>query len=197
MALKLDGRPVPGYDLRVKAIGRLARQDQSGETSGTGASHKGWKAWALGVSVKVRFGDGEDLTALRRLFEARTDEEGAFELDQAVGSPGVPRLYKVGGGLADALGVTWARFSDHFQVDEDERLRIWHVKFTMIEERSIPERTAERTEPGKVAVIEPTRGTTDTAERPAQSLAPEGWTAVVLNLTEKLAHKFIHIVKGS
>lgn len=197
MALKLDGRPVPGYDQRVNVQGRLAREDQSGETSSTAASHKGWKAWTIGVSCKVRFKDAEDLTALRRLFQARTDEEGAFVLDQAVGSPGVPRLYTLSESLTDALGVTHVRFSDHFQVEQDERQRIWRVKFTLIEERSIPALVAARTEPAPVAEIAPPPETTDTAGQPAQSMVVDDWVRAVLNASEKFASIFFPKTPGS
>jgi len=191
MALLLDGKKVPGYDQRVKSLGQLAREDQSGESSGTGSSHKGWKAWVIGVSCRVRFKDAEDLVSLRRLFQARTDELGAFELDAEAGSPGVPRLYVVSDALTDALGVTHARFSDYFQADPDERGHFWHVKFTLIEERSKPELTAERTAPAPAATPGPPPDTTDTAGQPAESLAPQGWTGAVLSLFDKFASLFV------
>ena len=53
MNLLVDGNPIPGKDHHVTAQGQIERKDLYGQTSATAASHGGWKAWLLQVSVKM------------------------------------------------------------------------------------------------------------------------------------------------
>ena len=196
MTIYLDGEALPGYDHRVTANGQLVRKDQSGETSGTGSSHQGWKAWVIGVSCKVRFRDGADLARLRQLFQARTDAAGELSPDGfavlgvVVGSPGVPKLYALTDPTAEALGVRQARFADFFQVVPDDTQRIWNVKFTLIEERSIPEITRERVEAAPAAPPSVPPETTDTEGQAATPAPPEGWVLKTFALFDKFAGRF-------
>jgi hypothetical protein len=167
MPLYLDSDPLPGYDHRVSPQCQLEREDQSGELSGTGAGFKGWKAWALKVSCRVRFKDWKDLKTLRELFQAR-DADGK-----------TPKLYAITDLTANALGVGKVRFADIFQAPPDDRLHVWNISFTLIEERSIPERTDERS------------ATTPEALPTVDTGGQDGWIEKVLGLADKLTSRFL------
>jgi len=158
MTIFLDGERLPGYDHRVTGQAQLARRDQSGDNTGTGSTHQGWKAWVIGVSCKVRFRDRADLARLRQLFQER---DGA----------GAPRLFIITDDTAAALGVDRVRFADFLRVEPDERQRIWHVKFTLSEERSKPEMMNKRQPPAPAREPGAPAGfmTTETVDGPAVS----------------------------
>ena len=107
MTLLLDGDPIPGIDHRVTAQGQIERKDLSGQNSATAASHGGWKAWLLQVSVKVPMDDDIDLLRLRVLFQTEQGEDafGSF-------GTGKPKVFEITEPTANAMGIFKVRFPD-------------------------------------------------------------------------------------
>lgn len=132
MTLLLNGLEVPGLDHRVTIAEQIERKDLSGETSASAGSHGGWKPAVVEVRCLVDMERPGDLAELRRLFHAA---------DKATGAPAVWTITEP---AAQAIGIHRVRFTDFFRVAPQDRMRVWEVSLTLIEERSVPERTEER-----------------------------------------------------
>lgn len=161
----LDGVPLPGYDHQIRAQGQIERKDLSGAQSSTAGSHGGWKAWVLNVTCRVDKEQPNDLLALRRLFTAEAGQDGGE-------GEGRPKRYRITEETAAALGIFHVRFTDFFKVaPDDSGQRRWEVRFTLVEERSIPERRAERRSEAVAAEAEPPPGAEGADGSPAEALA--------------------------
>jgi hypothetical protein len=132
MAVLLDGQALPGLDHRVTIAEQIERKDLSGETSASAGSHGGWKPAIVEVRLLVDMERPGDLAELRRLFH-RADE-----------ASGAPAVWPITEPAAQAMGIHRVRFTDFFRVAPQERMRVWEVSLTLIEERSVPERAEER-----------------------------------------------------
>jgi len=169
MTLLLDGAELPGLDHRVTISEQIERKDLSGDTSASASSHGGWKPALLSVRVWVDMERPGDLAALRLLYHAADEDTG------------VPVLYEVSEPTAEAMGIHRVRFTDFFKVAPLERERAWEVEFTLIEERSIPERTEARQPAPTVTSPATPDGLQNTSGAPAAT-APDGLIEEVLTV---------------
>jgi len=128
----LDGQALPGLDHRVTIAEQIERKDLSGETSASAGSHGGWKPAVVEVRLVVDMERPGDLAELRRLFHSADEASGA------------PAVWTITEPAAQAMGIHRARFTDFFRVAPQERMRVWEISLTLIEERSVPERAEER-----------------------------------------------------
>jgi hypothetical protein len=149
MTVLLDGTVLPGLDHRVTIAEQIERKDLSGETSASAGSHGGWKPAVVEVRLLVDMERPGDLAELRRLFHSA---------DEATGAPAVWTITEP---AAQAMGIHRVRFTDFFRVAPQDRMRVWEVSLTLIEERSVPERAEERRpEPAAASPAVPARQTT-------------------------------------
>ena len=132
MALLLNGQALPGLDHRVTIAEQIERKDLSGETSASAGSHGGWKPAVVEVRLLVDMEHPGDLAEVRRLFHNADEASGA------------PAVWTITEPAAQAMGIHRVRFTDFFRVAPQDRLRVWEVSLTLIEERSVPERAEER-----------------------------------------------------
>ena len=132
MSVLLNGSSLPGLDHRVTIAEQIERKDLSGETSASAGSHGGWKPAIVEVRLLVDMERPGDLAELRRLFHAADEASGA------------PAVWTITEPAAQAMGIHRVRFTDFFRVAPQDRMRVWEVSLTLIEERSVPERAEER-----------------------------------------------------
>ena len=176
MTLLLDGAELPGLDHRVTISEQIERKDLSGDTSASAGSHGGWKPAVLSVRVLLDMEKPGDLAALRLLYHTADEITG------------VPRLYEISEPTAQAMGIHRVRFTDFFKVAPQERERAWEVNFTLIEERTIPERTeARQPEPSQVVANVPSSLQSISGGPPAQG--EEGFIEQVLTVLNDQAGK--------
>ena len=175
MTLLLDGAEIPGLDHRVTVSEQIERKDLSGDTSASASSHGGWKPALLAVLVVVDMERPGDLAALRLLYHSADEASG------------VPVLYEISEPTAEAMGIHRVRFTDFFKVAPLERMRAWEVAFTLIEERTIPERTEARQPPPATVTTSTPAGLQDTAGTTAT--APDGLIEQVLTVLNAQAGK--------
>lgn len=122
---------MPGFNGRVSATVESPTEDLSGNTHSTDRADKGVKPKKLNVSFSLRFTEQEYLTALVELQEARDNKDEAIK-------------YNVISPLSTALRIRQVQFSGTANIDPDETLRCWHISFSLVEYRSVPEAAAKR-----------------------------------------------------
>lgn len=188
MTLLLDGNPIPGKDHRVTAQGQIERKDLSGQTSATAASHGGWKAWLLQVSVKVPMEDDGDLLLLRILFQT---QQGALEGFSITGT-GKPKVFEITEPTANAMGIFKVRFSEFFRVSQREREKLYEVQFTLIEEGGIAEKAAKRAQAGAKKTPNAPSGVKKTDGGKPGAGEPEGWVEGLLKFADDLVGKYVY-----
>ena len=188
MTVYLNGLELPGKDHRVVAQGQIERSDLSGSSSATAAGHGGWKAWALQVSLVIPFQDSHDLVNLGALYRAEETDDGS---EFSVTGSGRPALYEITEDTANSLGVFKVRFADSFNVSPHAREKKWEVRFTLIEERSIPERRDERREASSEEAAAPPSATTTTASEPVGTVETSTYLEQLLTKANTLAGKYV------
>ncbi|MCH5144108.1 DNA-binding protein [Desulfovibrio sp. UIB00] len=123
--LILDDYTVPGFGLNMSIGAQFKDEDASGETSSTAKADKGKKGKKLEVRLSLRFKDANDLSELMRIAEATENGDG--------------KIYTITNDTANAAGMRQGRFTGNLKVDEDEKLRMWSISFTLAEHVSVPE----------------------------------------------------------
>ena len=132
MQILLDGTPIPGYDHRVSVTGQIERGDLSGESSTTGASHKGYKPGVVNVRCKVNMDRPADVLTFRALFQQLDPETGA------------PAVWDITEPTATAFNIRRVQFTDFLKIEPQDGPRVWDVSFALIEVRSVPQMKEER-----------------------------------------------------
>ena len=132
----IGGYLVPGFQVgdvgfggRVSLSLESPSDDLSGYTDSTDRAEKGIKPKKLSVSFSLQKQHGQRLLKLTELAEAREKEEA------------VP--YMIVHPLPRIMRIRQVKFAG-MEVREDTRLSCYHVYFSLIEHRSIPEAAAER-----------------------------------------------------
>lgn len=128
MSIILNGEPLPGIDLKVKAVMKIADEDASGATSSTTRVETGIKAIQLNCTVIIKERDARDLKTLTDYARA-TDENGKR------------MIYTIVNDTAKAMSMKQATFTDNFIVNPlGGTLRGWKVAFSLMEVQSVPEK---------------------------------------------------------
>lgn len=128
MKIILNGEPLPGIDLKVKAVMKIADEDASGSTSATTRVETGIKAIQLNCNLVIKADNAKDLKTLTDYARA-TDENGKRT------------VYTVVNETAKAMSMKQATFTDNFIVNPlGGTLRGWKVAFSLIEVQSVPEK---------------------------------------------------------
>lgn len=131
MKLVLDGKPVVGTGLTVKAAMKIADDDASGKTSSTATVEAGIKAIQLNCTVIIAYENKDDLSALTNLATAVDDKDKRI-------------IYTVGNETANAMNMKKAKFSDNFMVNPYGNKQAWKVSFTLIEVKSVAEKKQDK-----------------------------------------------------
>ena len=176
MTILLNGITLPGLDHRVTITEQIERKDLSGETSFSAGSHGGWKPALVSVRLLIDMEHPEELAALRAHFHLADETSGA------------PALWTITEPTAQALGIHQVRFTDFLRVTSAERERMWEVTFTLIEEKSIPERSEARRPPPTEAQPGDPGGLQTTAGQPATA-GGDGFIEKVLAVLNEQAGK--------
>ncbi len=128
---------VPGTDLQVAMAMTLARQDISGQTSGTDTVTTGNKGKKLSVSVHIRFDQAQQLRGLTGVAEA-------------VDATGKPLIYTIADPLAESLDIRQVEFTDQLRVSVLSGKQAWVVRFALRQRFSVPEQREQRSQQPKV-----------------------------------------------
>lgn len=139
----------------------LPSADLGGESSRTDQSEKGNKPKELTVSSSIRFNDVSDLNLLIKLAEALDDN-------------GERIIYNITNKTAEGMGIRQVVFSDNVMVNENESLRQWRCRFSLIEYRSTSEKAEERIAKKENSVTEPEGEVIASAASENEALKPEG-----------------------
>ena len=131
MTILLNGEQIIGNRMKVTANLKIEAGDMSGQTSGTDASHKGFKPKTLTVAMTIRYKDKANLRTLMRLAEST---EGGGQLT----------TYRIVNDTAEAFGVRQVTFADGVSAREDDSLAQWIIQFTLSEKLSNPEKVENR-----------------------------------------------------
>lgn len=129
--MRLDDFTVPGDNLNVRGGLRIESESLAGNTSGTDRTSKGIKPKSFSVSLLIKFKDEKKLTELIRAAES-------------VDSNGRLRIYTVVDRTINVASVRQVQFDDNVSWREDEDLHAWQVSFSLVEYKSVPEKTEQR-----------------------------------------------------
>ena len=124
---------LPGFDHKVTWIDGIKSEDQSGETSSTSDSYKGFKPGLITVTTKIRYKDLQSITDLSELFHATEDNK--------------PVVYNIIHDEINAWGVQKVRFTNDIRLAPDGTIKVFNITLTLKQERSDPEKLEERTDP--------------------------------------------------
>ena len=129
--MRLDDFTVPGDNLTVRGGLRIESESLAGNTSGTDRTSKGIKPKTFSVALLIKFKDESKLTELIRAAEA-------------VDSNGRLKIYSVVDRTINVASVRQVQFDDNFSWREDEEVHAWQVSFSLVEYKSVPEKTEQR-----------------------------------------------------
>lgn len=170
--LILDDYTVPGFGLNVGISSQFKDEDASGESSSTAKADKGKKGKKLEVRLSLRFKDANDLRELMRVAEATQSGDG--------------KIYTITNDTANAAGMRQGRFTGSFKADEDEKLRMWSISFTLAEHKSVPE-MAEARQTAKPAATQASQGAPVGAQEEEEKEESLTATEIILKyLNEKI-----------
>lgn len=131
--MMLNDYTVPNKELRVSMSMRIDSESLSGQNSGTGSAHKGFKPKVFNVSLLIPYAEPELLSELIAVAES-TRADGSLT------------IYDITEDLANAIKVRQVRFTEEFYVRELEGLKAWSVQFTLQDYLSVPEKIEQRQE---------------------------------------------------
>ena len=117
---RYPGEPERLYRLRVTHAYANARD--SGQTAGWGRIFERLELGGLSLAERV---PGQDWDRVGIIAEATENGDG--------------KIYTITNDTANAAGMRQGRFTGNFKVDEDEKLRMWSISFTLAEHVSVPE----------------------------------------------------------
>ena len=177
MTIRLAGSAIPGFDHRLSVDEQIDTSDLSGEGNSGTVGHAGWKPALLSARLFVRMDQPSDLVSLRLLFHARED------------GTDTPKIWEIEEPTANAMGVSKVRFTEKFRAEKDGARELWVVEFSLIESRSIPAVTDERSTAGAAATPAAPAGTATTAGTTAGQWRPEGWLETLLAQANTVAGK--------
>lgn len=129
--MMLNNYTLPNKELRVTMSMRIDSQDLSGQNSGTGSAHKGFKPKIFNVSLIIPFNQAEKLGELIAVAES-TKADGSLT------------IYDITEELANAIKVRQVRFTEEFYVRELEKTKAWAVQFSLQDYLSVPEKNEQR-----------------------------------------------------
>ncbi|MEQ1636725.1 MAG: hypothetical protein ABL903_08525 [Methylococcales bacterium] len=132
----LDKTKIPGYNQKVSGSLQLAGQDISGTGSSTARAETGDKAKELNIGTTIKFVDGNDLTALVALAEAKDTHEER-------------KVYNIINHTAGAMGIRQVRFDGDVSISEEDSTEAWKVSFKLVEYHSIAEKKQQRSKKAK------------------------------------------------
>jgi hypothetical protein len=132
---------LPGFNHQVTWTAGIKSEDQSGDTSSTAESYKGYKAVLVSVTMAIRQHDLESLQELARTFYAAKDAK--------------PLVYNLIHKELNAFGVNQVKFIDDLRISPDGIRKAYAVTLTLKEERSDPEITEGRTAIDTAATKQP------------------------------------------
>lgn len=120
-----------GFNGRVSAIVSSPADDLSGNTDSTDLAEKGIKPKKLNVSFSLQHQYRAAFIKLAEMCEAKDTSGAAIR-------------YNIIHPLAQVLRVRSASFMGEMNIDQDDVLKCWHIRFTLVEYRSVPEITDQR-----------------------------------------------------
>lgn len=129
--MMLNDYTLPNKDLRVSMSMRIDSGDLSGQNSGTGSAHKGFKPKIFNVSLMIPFAEPEALGELIAVAES-TRADGSLT------------IYDITEDLANAIKVRQVQFTEEFYVRELDSLKAWSVQFALRDYLSVPEKVEQR-----------------------------------------------------
>ena len=170
--LLLNKTKIKGSDLKVSATLPLAGEDLSGQSSYATQAETGDKPQTLNVSLRIKFDNADDLTALVTLAKSKN----------AVGER---QTYDVINDTAAAMVIRQVRFQGDLTVREDESLKLWQVAFKLIEVKSVAEITESRQQAQPVTDQAPTGETVQPVDTAVPEVAELSTFENVLAFVEK------------
>lgn len=129
--MMLGNYTLPDKEQRVSITMRFDSENLGGQSSGTDTSHKGIKPKSIFIQLLIPFDEEKNLSELTAIAEATTDS-------------GSLRIYDIVDRAANAMKIRQVQFSDSFDVREDYSLRAWQVNFSLVEYKSVAEKTEQR-----------------------------------------------------
>ena len=174
--LALNNTQINGHNLTVRANFRIDSKELSGQSSATDRSEQGFKPMTLAVSLTIPYDKPNDLSRL-------------LELARSTCTDGKQTVYNIVNNTARTCKIRQVTFTDNFTAGQDGSLQQWQVNFTLVEYRSVPEKTEQRQDkPAATAQTADSEQTTSTV--PAASNREEqltGFLAVLKKVDEALA----------
>jgi len=131
VTLVLDSTPINGYDTKVNGELIMPDKDLSGNTSNSSTAEEGFKPKKISVSLKIKYVDINDLSAL-------------ITLSQTLNSSDERKIYTIINQTAKAFNVRQVKFTERLRAAELDDQQAWQVNFTLLEHNSIPEKTEKR-----------------------------------------------------
>ncbi len=131
--MQLNNYTVPGHNVKTRGTMMIDTQSVAGNSAATERTNNGIKAKKFTISVNIKFDNARDLKGLVAIAEATNDN-------------GELALYDVVDDTINAGNVRQVQFTDKFTWKDDELLQQWLVSFTLVEYKSVAERTEQRTE---------------------------------------------------
>ncbi len=174
--LTLNNTRINGHNLTVRANFRIDSKELSGQGSATDRSEEGFKPMTLAVSLIIPYDQPNDLGRL-------------MELARSTDSKGKQTVYNIVNNTAKTCKIRQVTFTENLTAGEDEGLRQWQVNFTLVEYRSVSEKTEQRrAKPAANAQVADSRTTTSTVP-PATNRDEQltGFMGVLKKLDEALA----------
>lgn len=120
-----------GFRINVSSTLYLPVEDLSGQTNSTNQAENGVKPKRLGIRLQISFKNKSWLSALVAIAE-KEDSTGRRKIHDIVDK------------TAEAMNIRQVKFTDNFQVREDEKMQSWSVNFVLTEHRSIAEKQQQR-----------------------------------------------------
>ena len=128
--IKLDGKPLPGFEHRINFSGRIESQDLSGDSSSSADSHQGYTS-SLSVSLKIKKNYPKQKEALRTLIYS-TDSNNE------------PKRFKIEHAKTRAWKVSTVKFDGNFTDSDGYPLFLDSITFGLKVVDSVPESKEDR-----------------------------------------------------
>ncbi len=129
--IKLDGDVLPGRDHRVSFADGIKSKELAGNSSSTKKSHQGYKNATISVSFVIKDDEPDELTRLKDIFHEQENEE--------------PKKREITYKRINAWGIDKVQFQDDIRINEDDRLKLSKISFTLKQVESSQEATEQRT----------------------------------------------------